>query len=59
MTCSLNNSRNFHSRSQPTAFLSLFGVREKDGGTYRCRVDFKKSPTRFWKVDLTVISKSI
>ena len=46
-----------HTKSEPTAVLSLLGVTEGDGGSYRCRVDFKRSPTRYWKVVLEVIGE--
>ncbi len=48
----------FNASSKP-AFLRIRNIQLEDEAIYRCRVDFKNSPTRNSKVNFTVTGKNI
>lgn len=46
----------FRTSADPPSLI-IENVKESDGGLYKCRLDFKHSPTLYHNVNLTVISK--
>jgi len=47
----------FRTSTDPQSLI-IENVKESDAGLYKCRLDFKRSPTVYHTVNLTVISKS-
>lgn len=51
--------RAFFATMTNPAYLSIDRLQSTDEGIYRCRVDFKNSPTRKQKMNLTIIGERI
>uniref|UniRef100_A0A1B0B2J1 Ig-like domain-containing protein n=1 Tax=Glossina palpalis gambiensis TaxID=67801 RepID=A0A1B0B2J1_9MUSC len=48
------NKAHFYYDSNPPA-LRVKNIQTSDAGLYKCRVDFHKSPTRNWRINVTVL----
>lgn len=49
--------RAFFRTGPEPAMLVLEGVRRHDEGLYRCRVDFRNTPTRSFRYNLTIVGR--
>ncbi|XP_053967380.1 nephrin [Anastrepha ludens] len=48
------NKAHFYYDTNPPA-LRIKNIQTSDAGLYKCRVDFHKSPTRNWRINVTVL----
>lgn len=48
----------FHYDTNPPA-LRIKNIQTSDAGLYKCRVDFQSSPTRNWRINVTVLGRSL
>jgi len=51
-----NKKAHFYYDTNPPA-LRIKNIQTSDAGLYKCRVDFHKSPTRNWRINVTVLGK--
>ncbi|XP_017096812.3 neural cell adhesion molecule 1 [Drosophila bipectinata] len=49
-----NKKAHFHYDTNPPA-LRIKNIQTSDAGLYKCRVDFQSSPTRNWRINVTVL----
>ncbi|XP_016947465.1 uncharacterized protein LOC108022831 [Drosophila biarmipes] len=49
-----NKKAHFHHNTDPPV-LRIKNIQTSDAGLYKCRVDFQKSPTRNWRINVTVL----
>lgn len=55
----LGNRTHFFTGNGHHARLKVKAVKFEDQGIFRCRVDFSNSPTRNFRVNLTLVGKFI
>ncbi|KAH8354979.1 hypothetical protein KR093_003272, partial [Drosophila rubida] len=51
-----NKKAHFYYDTNPPA-LRIKNIQTSDAGLYKCRVDFHKSPTRNWRINVTVLGE--
>lgn len=56
MEDTLESRAHFRTLTEPST-LSIDNVSEKDEGEYRCRIDYLRSPTKNFRVKMTVIGE--
>ncbi|KAH8358190.1 hypothetical protein KR084_007445, partial [Drosophila pseudotakahashii] len=49
-----NKKAHFHHDASPPV-LRIKNIQTSDAGLYKCRVDFQRSPTRNWRINVTVL----
>ena len=55
--CYINQFGIYFGGENQTSYLSIENLKHSDQGAYRCRVDFKKAPSKIYKLYLEVVGR--